>query len=102
MRPQNHSCLHHSDLRDDRGVVRSRIRSSFIRLPVLHVGSPTFRFHEVSRLSIGALLVPILGYRRSETLKTLFMFTINRAILMSIIQIGLLSSYLSGRHYLYW
>jgi hypothetical protein len=50
MRPQNHSYLHHPDLCDDRGVVRSRVRSSFIHLPMLHVGSPAFRFHEVSRL----------------------------------------------------
>jgi len=40
--------------------------------------------------------------KRSETIKTLFMFTINRAILMSIIQIGMLSSYLSAKNYLYW
>lgn len=41
-------------------------------------------------------------YRRSETLKALFMFTVNRAILMSIIQIGMLVAYLSARDYLYW
>jgi hypothetical protein len=37
------------DLCDDRGVVRSRVRSSFIHLPMLHVGSPAFRFHEAVR-----------------------------------------------------
>ncbi|KAI9569011.1 hypothetical protein HD554DRAFT_2094667 [Boletus coccyginus] len=38
----------------------------------------------------------------SETLKALFMFTINRAILMSIIEIGLLCSYISAKNSLYW
>ncbi|KAF8558514.1 hypothetical protein OG21DRAFT_1161242 [Imleria badia] len=46
---------------------------------------------------------PHLGsMKRSEILKTMFMFTINRAILVSIIQIGVLSSYLPAKNYLYW
>ncbi|KAN0075404.1 hypothetical protein V8E55_011427 [Tylopilus felleus] len=40
--------------------------------------------------------------KRSESLKTMFMFTINRAILMSIVQIGLLCTYLSAKDDLYW
>ncbi|KAH0830349.1 hypothetical protein J3R83DRAFT_1743 [Lanmaoa asiatica] len=38
----------------------------------------------------------------SESLKAVFMFTINRAILMSFIQIGMLSSYLYAINELYW
>lgn len=44
----------------------------------------------------------MLDYSRSETLKTLLMFTINRAILMSLVQIGLLAAYLAATNLLYW
>ncbi|KAF8432430.1 hypothetical protein L210DRAFT_922186 [Boletus edulis BED1] len=40
--------------------------------------------------------------KRSETLKAMFIFTINRAVLMTIVQIGMLSSYLYAREHLYW
>ncbi|KIJ63310.1 hypothetical protein HYDPIDRAFT_113288 [Hydnomerulius pinastri MD-312] len=40
--------------------------------------------------------------KRSSRLKTLFMFTINRAILVTIVQVGMLASYLVARAYLYW
>jgi len=39
---------------------------------------------------------------RPETFKILFMFMINRAILMSMVQIGMLVSYLVAKDFLYW
>lgn len=100
---KDNSYVCHSDLCYGRGVVRTYVRPSFVGLPVLYVGSPAFWFNEVSMFPISASSEQLIhGYRRSETLRTLFMFTINRAILMSMLQAGMLSSYLSARIYLYW
>ncbi|KAG9318216.1 hypothetical protein JVU11DRAFT_296 [Chiua virens] len=50
----------------------------------------------------GEVIVSILDYRRSAAFRTLFTCTINRAILISVIQIGALVAYLSAKDYLYW